>query len=193
MSAVSSHTVQLFDSPLSLADAVASYVNEGLIHNEGVLLIITPAHWERIRHSCARLGLDADAPRADGRLTVCDADEVLARVMIDERPDWRRFDATAGTLVREQLATHGKLRVFGEAVDVLARLNQFAAAATLEEHWNRLGARESFTLFCSYSAEHFGNPRDAHALKTICELHTHVHSHPRDVLANFLLKTHAAC
>jgi hypothetical protein len=190
---VNSHTVQLFDTPQSLADAVARYANEGLIHNEGVLLITTPAHWERIRHSCATLGLDADAPRGDGRLTICDAEEVLAQLMLDECPDWNRFDAIAGTLVREQLARHGKLRVFGEAVDVLVRRNQLAAAATLEEHWNRLGASEPVTLFCSYSAEHFGNPRDAHALRTICELHTHVHSHPRDVLANFLLKTHAAC
>ena len=60
-------------------------------------------------------------------------------------------------------------------------------AHDLEELWNALGEREAFTLFCGYSTVHFGDPRSGNALRQICQLHSHVHMSPRDLLGSFLV------
>ena len=96
-------------------------------------------------------------------------------------------------MVRDMRARYGRLRVYGEAVDVLVRSNNFVAAERLEQFWNRLAADAPMTIFCSYMAEHFGNPRDAESLRHICHLHSRVHADPQDALGTFLLKTRVAC
>jgi hypothetical protein len=44
-----------------------------------------------------------------------------------------------------------------------------------------------FTLFCGYSAVHFGDPRSAAALQAICRAHTHVRASSDDDLGAFLM------
>jgi hypothetical protein len=187
------HHVQLFDSPSSRAEAVFTFVRDGLIAGDAILLVVTVAHWDAILRRSRDEGLDLDAARATGRLTVRDAFETLDQFTTAGLPVWSAFDRTVGALVRRLASNGSRLRIYGEMVDVLARQGEFDAAHRLEEFWNRLQEQSSWMLFCGYSAEHFGNPRDGDALRRICELHSHVHSDPRDVLGNFLLKTHAAC
>lgn len=188
-----SHAVQLFDTSHSLALAVSAFVRDALTYDEAALLVVTPPHWEAICRCCQDDGVNLDIPLASGRLVVRDADRVLGEVMYRELPEWHRFDAAVGTLIRNLRAEFGAVRVYGEAVDLLVRRNQFEAAETLEGLWNRLGGLLPFRLFCGYAAEHFGNPRNGGSLRRICDLHTHVHAGPDDVLGSFLLKTHAAC
>lgn len=76
-------------------------------------------------------------------------------------------------------------------VDVLAAEGEFSAALELEEIWNELGALQQFTLFCGYSAVHFGNPVTSAALRSICDAHSHVQSNSQDMLATFLVSAAA--
>jgi hypothetical protein len=187
---VESHSVQFFDTSGSRADAVSAFICEGLAQGDAVLVLATPPHWQDIRRRCRDLHVDVAAAFASGRLVLRDPEEILARITYRDQPSWERFDATVGDLVRQLRAEHGTVRIFGEVVDVLARRNLFDAAASLEGFWNLLATREPFFLFCGYSAEHFGNPRDGATLRRICGLHTHVETHSNDVLANFLLKAY---
>ena len=168
-------------------------MRDGLLAGDGVLMVMTLPHWEAITRRCRDNGVDVATARASGWLTVRDAHEALAEFMERDQPNWPLFNASIGTLVRGLSVTGARLRIYGEMVDILARANEFMAAEQLEEFWNRLREEAAFTLFCGYSAEHFGNPRDRATLRHICELHTHVESDPRDVLGSFLLKTQAAC
>lgn len=187
------HTALFSDTPQSLSTAVSQFISRGLTNREPVLIVATAPHWALIRRRCRESGLDVDAAQRSGRLTVRDADMVLSEFMVEDEPDRRRFDATAGELVRKLTAAGERVRVYGEAVDVLVHRNRFDAAERLEEFWNLLAQRERLEVLCSYSSEHFGNPRDAGALQRICRLHAHVGISPEDILARFLLKNASAC
>jgi hypothetical protein len=190
---VSSHTVQFFDDIGSLADGVFAVVRDGLLAGDPVLLLLTPPHWQVVSAKCRSNGVDVDAAIAAGWLTVRDAADLLDTVMRRDKPDWTLFEGSIGTLIRELSANGGRLRVYGEMVNLLARANDFRGAHRIEEFWHRLAEQESVTVFCGYSAEHFGNPRDADSLREICRLHSHVQTDPRDVLGSFLIRTHVAC
>jgi hypothetical protein len=189
----SRHIVQLFDSPETRADAVFAFAREGLLAGDNVLIVMTATHTESLLQRCRENGLDVDGAGDAGWLTLVDANETLARLMSTDRPDWVRFNASVGVMVRRLLKQGSRLRIYGEMVDILARANEFDAAQTLERFWNALQEREPFTLFCGYSAEHFGNPRDHATLRDICQLHTAVQADPRDILGNFLLRPRSAC
>jgi hypothetical protein len=184
------HTVQLFDSDESLADAVSNFLGQGLLHNETVLAVMDEHRWNSVAMRISALGFPIDEALRSGDLTVGSAVETLKKFMRRDRPDERLFNASVGTLV-SSLAARGKpLRIYGEMVDVLAAQGEYAAAHELEELWNTLGKREAFTLFCGYAAAHFGDPRNADALRRVCASHSKVLSDPRDVLGSFLLRTH---
>jgi hypothetical protein len=187
------HTVQFFDASSSLAEALSTFVGEGLASAEAVVLLLTPAHADATLRRCREKGIDVAGALASQQLLIRDAEDALAGFMRRDLPDPLLFEATIASLLHTTRAWGGRVRVFGEAVDVLVRQNQFAAAERLEQLWNAVMARERFTLFCGYSSEHFGNPRDAASLRRICELHSHRHAEPHDVLGSFLLKTRAAC
>jgi hypothetical protein len=187
------HAVQLFDSAESRLDAVFGFLRDGLLGGDHVLIVATAHTWDALARRCHDDGVDIAAAHTAGWLTVRDANEVLALFMEGDRPDWDVFNASVGALVRSLSRGGVRLRIYGEMVDLLVRANEFTAAECLEQFWNRLGHQHRFQLFCGYSAEHFGNPRDRAALQRICQLHTHVQSDPRDVLGNFLLKAPSAC
>jgi hypothetical protein len=187
------HAVQLFDTPESRGDAVFAFVRDGLLAGDTVLVVVTTSQLAPLIRRCRENGIDLNAARAASWITLLDANETLASILRRERPEWNAFERSIGTLVRQLAARGGRLRIYGEMVDILARPGEFDAAAELEAFWNRLQERHAFTLFCGYSAEHFGNPKDRVALRHICELHSHVQSDPRDVLGNFLLKNPSPC
>jgi hypothetical protein len=193
MTPASDHRARFSDSPQSLSTAVSQFIYRGLMDREPVLVVATTPHWALIRRECREMGIDVDAALRAGRLTVRDTEMVLSEVMFQDEPDPQRFDATAGELVRKLTGAGERIRVYGEAVDVLVQRNRFDAAERLEEFWNILAERERLEVLCSYSSEHFGNPRDAGSLQRICRLHAHVDISPDDVLARFLLKNVSAC
>ena len=186
------HVVQLFDSDESLADAVAEFLGQGFMRNDRMLAVMGDQRWYSVAMRMSANGLHVDEALRSGDLIVCDASETLKRFMKHGVPDRALFDATVAALVSE-LARGGRhLRIYGEMVDVLAAQGEYAAAHELEELWNVLGTREEFTLFCGYTAAHFGDPRNADALARICASHGEVLSDARDVLGSFLVREHRA-
>lgn len=182
------HVLQLFDAADSLSDAVAAFLADGFRRGDSLLVVATGAHWEAIAGRLDDHGIDAAAAIASGQLTRCDAREVLRRLMGGGRPDTGRFDASVGALVQRLAAAGKPLRIFGEMVDLLAAEGDYAGALRLEQLWNELAERYSFTLFCGYSAATFGDPRTSPSLASICRAHSSVRTDPCDVLASFILQ-----
>ena len=196
MSPAPAHLLQLCDTAESVSRGISRFVADGLRARQPVVLLIRPAHWALVRAECAAAGIDVASARQSGKLTIHDAEFLVAELLNGDDPNdvsAERFEATIGHLVRSARRNGQMPRVFGEAVDVLARQNRLAAAERLEQHWNAFVEREGVTLLCSYSSEHFGDPRDALALRRICGLHAHLHTPPHDALARFLLRTPSAC
>jgi hypothetical protein len=184
------HTVQFFDGPDTLGTAVASFLHEGLQAGQYALVVARPFSTHMIARALAAEGAPLQPLVESGRLTVVDAAATLLAFMDGQLPDPGRFATVVGTLVRQQLAaSNGRLRVYGEMVEILATEGNFDGAQQLEGLWNALGRDESFELLCGYSAAHFTGVNGRAMLGAICAQHGGVHQDPSDVLASWLLKT----
>jgi hypothetical protein len=188
----SEHLVQLFDTSESLADTLAAFVCDGLQQGATILIVCTQAHWSLAAERVAAHGCAVDEPTRTGRLTVLDAAATLKQFMRHSGPDTRLFEETVGSLVRTLSGRGPRLWIYGEMVDLLASEGDYRGALRLEELWNALGEKESYTLFCGYHAVNFGDPRTGNALKGICRAHSGVHVNPIDRLGAWLLASNTA-
>jgi hypothetical protein len=187
-----SHLVQLFDSDETLASGIADFFAVGLLRKDTMLAVMDRQRWNAVVMRLSARGLAVDEALWSGHLSVRDAQDTLNAFMVRDRPDPRLFAASVGAMVSRLAALGRPLRVYGEMVDVLAANGEYKAAFELEQLWNELGTRHAFTLFCGYNSAHFGDPRSAGALRTICASHSEVRSNPADVLGSFLLRAHRA-
>lgn len=183
----SEHHVQLFDSSRSLAETVAAFLMAGFKRGEPLLIVATPEHRELLSRKLGEAGLSIHEATAANRLVMLDAVQTLDKFMRRDVPSAIAFDEVVGSLIA-RLSNGKRVCIYGEMVDVLAARGNYKAAHQLEELWNRLGRRESYTLFCGYASGHFGDPKTAKVLADICASHSHLHRKTDDLLAEFLLE-----
>jgi hypothetical protein len=89
----------------------------------------------------------------------------------------------------EAFARGRRIRAYGEMVDLLAERGELSEALALEQYWDGLAERMPMTLMCGYSAAHFVSTGTHRVMRDICAVHTQVHQHAQDPLANWLLAT----
>ena len=182
----SEHHLQLFDSSKSLAETVAAFLMAGFQRGEPLLVVATPQHRELLTRKLEEAGLNIREAMLANRLVMLDASQTLEKFMRQDVPNAVAFDEEVGTLVA-RLSIDTRVCIYGEMVDVLASRGKYKAAHQLEELWNVLGKRESYTLFCGYASGHFGDPKTAKWLSDICEAHSQLHRKKDDLLAEYLL------
>jgi signal transduction histidine kinase len=68
-------------------------------------------------------------------------------------------------------STTGRVRAYGEMVDLLWRRGHQPAALQLEEFWERLGAQYPFSLLCAYVMGNFYSESHSAGFRKICDLH----------------------
>ncbi len=168
------HLVQFYDGGVeALIGSVADYIEEALRAGDAALIVATPEHIDAFLTALPRA--DDSEPRS--RALVClDAQSTIERYMIDERPDWRRFEQTVGAAVRaarRSVRSRG-VRVYGEMVGLLWQVGQVEAAAHVESFWNRLLADDGFTLFCGYPIDVFGTHFRMREVEALLRSHNHV-------------------
>ena len=172
------HMVQLYDeNEQALARNVGEYFREGLKRGEGLLLIAAKDHREAFLQQLEDLGVDPQAAMQKHGLVALDAHQTLNRFMVDGQPDWVRFETVMGAAideVRPQTDSAGGFRAYGEMVGILWKAGQYSAAGRLEQFWNKLLGRSSFSLFCSYPIDVFGREFQAAALDAVLSAHTHL-------------------
>jgi signal transduction histidine kinase len=170
------HALQLYESAEFLHGVVARHLSAGLVAHEPVLAIVTPRSAEALRRLLSRAGHDVAGACRSGRLSLLDAEETLATFMVGGAPDRERFErVVGGAIARSSAAGGGRVvRGYGEMVDVLAGSGQPDAALALEDLWNGLAARSSFSLLCAYSMESFRDASQAVQLQRICAAHGQV-------------------
>ncbi len=171
----SGHLVQFYEDDAQLSIEVSQFLAEGLKGDDAAVVIATPAHREAFEQRLSELGVDVSAEMGAGRLTFLDAHETLSSFVRDGAPKRDLFEATVGGLVAAKARTvsaPGRLRAYGEMVDVLWRDGQRTAAIHLEELWNDFQARHPFTLLCAYAMASFlRHPAD---VQRVCATHSHV-------------------
>ena len=168
-----SHIVYPYTDENLVSQAVCLYASAGLRKNEGVVLIMSKGHCEPIMDRLKAQGFDVEKRQRSGQLTCIVAEEMLPRFMVDGMPDTNRFQSLIGPIINRSRASmsnghQAHVRVFGEMVSLLWEKN-LAAAALLEEIWNKAIDTYSVSLMCTYT---LGNSHEALA-ESLVALHTH--------------------
>ena len=155
------HVVQFYGGAFPV-DAVAKFLKQGLAAGEVGIMVATAKHTMAVQ---TKLG-------GQGRCIFLDADETMAKFMVDGRPDRTRFMDTVGDLVAQAAQMgNGRVRAFGEMVVLLCEKGEPEAAHDLEQLWNEVGTRHPLKLLCSYPLTAFvgrnkafeGKLRDTHS------------------------------
>jgi len=187
------HIVQLFDTADSLANALATFLCDGWAAGDWMLVLVRMRNWSLVSRRLRRRGFPIEIAEEQGRLIVLDAELTRAAIMHKEQPDREWFSNTIGRLVgRLWSASAGRLRIYGELVELLAEEGNFDAACRLEALWEELRPQYPFTLLCGYSAAHFADEANAGVLRRICQYHTEVRCQPADILGRWLLRNDRA-
>lgn len=170
------HAVQVYREVSELANSVTRYLAVGFDLGEPAVVIATPQHSTYFEEQLAESGWDRARIDQHGLLVRADADTVLAAIMDGGRVSAERFETVVGGLLDQAGARFPKRRVraFGELVDLLCEREDPTGAAELEELWNRLARRRSFSLLCVYRVDVFDRDAQVSILPAICRSHSHV-------------------
>ena len=161
--------------PAPLVRSVGRYLADGLAAGEGAVIIATGAHREPFFAELVALGADPGAASAAGRLVVLDADETMARFVVNGQPDRELFEATLRPVLTALRALcPAGVRAYGEMVGVMWEAAQFAAAIRLEEFWNALLRDGGLRLFCAYPIDVCGDGFTPADVDAVMSTHTHV-------------------
>lgn len=180
------HRLQLFDTSESLVESVASFLFEGYVRGEHLVMVAKPRHRQAVMAALQRMGCFPPDGETRQRLVALDAAEVLRTITRDGRLDATLFKRTIKPLIRALSAT-GHVRIYGEAVELLAEQQDLGTALALEQLWNAMGSEISYTMLCGYSSAHFTSTASQRSLRHICGTHTHVAAEADDTLGRYLL------
>jgi hypothetical protein len=170
------HIVQLYQDQDFLNRAVCRFAGAALANGEGIILVPTLRHWNAFRPRLEAEGVDVDAARERGQLTVVDADDTLPRFMRDGMPDSPVFLGLAAEVIRKARAggRYKTVRWWGEMVNVLWERGDVAASMNLEDLFDQLGEEQNVALFCSFLMDNFDGEVHTHMLPRLGTNHSHL-------------------
>jgi len=167
------HAVQFYDDEAFLLEVVGCFISDGLQTGERALIIAGPGHTRGILER-----IDAEllaVARANGQLTLVDAEAMLSEFMRGGVPDAALFQAAlARALGGPRVHPGPRLRAFGEMVDLLCRAGNVRGALRLEQLWNDASELYEISLLCAYAARNFHHETDGEEFLDVCRSHTHV-------------------
>jgi hypothetical protein len=168
---VTDHFVQFYRHDSHLIDEVAGFLAAGLRSVEGGVMIATQAHRQAIEERLEAEGIDLAAARARKQYVPLDAEEMLARFMVNRVPDEALFHHVVGGVVTRMVSAGFRVRAFGEMVALLWARGEQESALKLERLWNDLGKNRRFALLCAYPFAHFEDGKNAEGFRHVCEAH----------------------
>lgn len=169
------HDVHIYGERGELATATASWLAEGLARGDGALLLATPENRDAFGAALAEHGWDVRELERGQRLAWGDAETLLDEVMRGGKASAVALGAVVTRLTAELAPPSGRIRAFGELVDLLWRRGERGESERLEEAWNDLLARRRIALRCGYRIDDLFE-RDVHRdlVPRVCRTHRRV-------------------
>lgn len=168
------HIAQIYQDEDFLTEALSHFAGAGLGRGEGVVVIVTPRHWDACARRLKSQGLALQEAELRGQLAVLDAGEALSQFMVDGMPDWKGFQDVVGSVINQTRRCYVKVRAFGEMVDILWQRRECHAAMRLEELWNHLVKVQDLSLCCAYRINNLDDEAYNGPLESVCEMHSHL-------------------
>jgi PAS domain S-box-containing protein len=170
------HFVQFYEEENFLVEEVLGFIGTGLWAGEAGVVIAPQSRLDELEKRLNQCGLDSRSkPPYAGACIFLNAEEVLASVMVEGWPDERRFTELVGSVIEEASnGGHTHVRAYGEMVSVLCSQGRREAALRIEQIWNTLAQRHSFSLLCAYPMGSFSREKDGKSFHEVCSAHSHV-------------------
>ena len=134
----------------------------------------TEQHIKQFERAIEASGVNVVSARSSGQFIALEARALLSKIMVDGMPDREQFNASIVTLIESIVDQGGRVRVFGELVALLVADGNADACIRLEEFWNELRVKHSFSLFCAYPTGGFPNTELAELVTRVCDQHARI-------------------
>ncbi len=172
------HFVQLYTDDGFLLDVLSRFIGGAIAVGDGAVVIATQAHQDGLAQRLKARGVDTAKAISQGRYVLLDANETLPRFMVNGSVDETRFINTIGdVLTQVRNAADDKdsrVAVFGELVALLWADGKPLEALRVEDLWNNLAQKHSFSLLCAYPITGFKNERHIEPFLKMCAQHSSV-------------------
>ena len=169
------HAVRFYVEDKAFLDAVSRSVGTALGAGNSAVVISTNEHLNGLAQRLSARGLDIARVEEAGRYIPLRAREVMARFLHDGSPDADLFEQVIGKVIQRAKSAaevdDRRVFVFGEIVALLWLEGKSAAAIRLEQLWNELIRKYSFSLHCAYPLKAFDRVEHGEPFLNICEEH----------------------
>lgn len=167
------HSVQIYLDDSVLLDTLEGFVAGGINAQDAVIVIATPNHRAALEARLLAHGFDLQAAQGRDQYIALDAEQALARFMVNDWPDEDLFESLISDLTARAGAAARRVRAFGEMVAILWANGNSGATVRLEHLWHKVCVRRGLSLFCAYPKSGFTQDADQ-SIREICETHSRV-------------------
>jgi MEDS: MEthanogen/methylotroph, DcmR Sensory domain len=167
------HVVHIYENDEVFLNTLQAFIESGFQVGDGVIAIATPAHLLALETRLTEHGVELDTLRAQDRYFAVEAEELLARFMVNGWPDQERFTRAVGDLIARAKGEGRNARGFGEMVALLWERGAQTATVRLECLWDDLCRRETFLLLCAYPQRGFTRCA-SDSITKVCAVHSKV-------------------
>ncbi|MGB8459481.1 MAG: PAS domain S-box protein, partial [Candidatus Acidiferrum sp.] len=172
------HVAYFYQGSDSLLAVLCDFIGGALGAGSAAVIISTKMLREGLQQRLTARGLDLHKAGKQGRYVELDASELLSKLMVEGMPDSDHFEElVGGTIVRIRTlgkSTRPEIAVFGEMVSLLWTEGKVETAIRLEQLWNELAKKHSFSLRCAYPMANFYDEKNAQPLARVCAEHSAV-------------------
>jgi hypothetical protein len=165
------HVVQIYENDTVFMDLLEGYVTGGFKAGDCVILILSKEHRSELYQRLYARNLSLNEMILSHQFMALDAEQILAKFMVQDWPDEERFMNVVSNLISVARKNGRPIRAFGEMVATLWAQGNNAATMQVERLWNRFCEKEKFTLFCAYPRSGFSEHADE-SMMHICGKHT---------------------
>jgi signal transduction histidine kinase/ActR/RegA family two-component response regulator len=168
------HFVQFYEADGFLLNSLSGFIGRAIHADDGAVVVATEAHRNGLDELLQANGLNVTTAKSRGQYISLDAAETLSKFMVDGTPEPGRFNEFMGGVIASVTDGRSRISAFGEMVALLWAEGNHAAAIRLEELWNDLQRKHSFSLFCAYPMNGLGGERFIEATGSVCKVHSRV-------------------
>jgi MEDS: MEthanogen/methylotroph, DcmR Sensory domain len=168
------HLLQIYDNHAEYLQGLSRFVSDGFKKNESVVVIATAWHINALERCLGEFA--TDLLRVTNQYIPLDAEQVLAKFMVDGWPDQKRFEQTITKVLIQAGQGGRRVRAFGEMVALLWVQGHADATFQLEYLWHQLQKKNAFSLFCAYPRKGF-EENSPDTVQKICQAHSKMVPH----------------
>jgi hypothetical protein len=176
-----SHCVHFYEPNLFPSKHVADFLCKGISEEEGIVVLASGDHTTKIEREIESLGVHVRSLRSAGLWSVVNTDTLLRALLRGISTERLIANAINPTfqMTREK-SPIGRIRIYGEFVDVVLKLGMLDACLELERYAMQIASENVADIYCGYSADSFPQAGHAKQFTKVCLLHNLIHTNIND-------------